>query len=271
MSEKYLGRIDPEEKEWESSPWTALLKERYKLASLFLRNKLVLDSCCGTGFGTINFIVPEAKFTMGFDICESAKNNYGKTQKYEFLVMDGRELKFNSNSFDIVLSLDAIEHFTKEDVPKYLSEMNRVCNKEGLIIGTTPIVIDDNLIPIYLEWNKFHFYMYTKNTLRQTLKRYFSIVEIYEIYSPVFPYFLFLCSQSNDGFSFQNKKILKEYLSCNNKNHEKSKISNYYRWSVMLLKNKVFIKAGYLFFKACLLMLKNIILIDLPCPQGRAS
>lgn len=259
MRENYSGRIDPTEEEWAASEWTDLLKERYHLASLFTRHKVVLDSCCGTGFGTLNFIVPEAKYTVGYDVCESALNKYGRTGKYEFFVMDGRKLQFDANTFDIVLSLDAIEHLKKEDGLQYLSEIKRVCKKDGLIIGTTPLVIDDSLIPTYLEWNKFHLFMYTRKILRNTLKCFFHDVQIYEIFSPACPYFLFLCTNDSIALTFHNSEKVQKYLIENENIFYRSKISNYFVWAKMLFNKKRLIKAGYMVFKTCLLKLKVVL------------
>ena len=259
MTENYRGRIDPTQEEWKNSKWTELLKERYRIASLFAEGKIILDSCCGTGFGTMNFIVPKSRFIVGIDISESAKENYGKSEKYEFSTMDVRDLKLNSESFDLVLSLDAVEHFSKEDGIRYLSGINNVCKKDGLIIGTTPLVIDDSLIPAYLEWNKFHLFMYTKRSLEKTLHEFFPYVKIYEIYSQICPYFLFLCGRAKLGDVAQNEDKIQKFIFENKKVFKRSQGDNYLMWARMLLhKNKLF-KAGYLVFLAVLIKLESFL------------
>jgi len=255
MSDNYKGRIEPTSEEWKSSKWTALLKERYYIASLFAEDKVVLDSCCGTGYGTMNFIVPKARFTVGFDICESAAGDYGKSEKHEFLTMDGKDVKLNSEAFDLVLSLDAVEHFSKEDGVRYLSGIKNSCKKDGLIIGTTPLVIDNSLILAYLEWNKYHLFMYTKASLEKTLQELFPYVKIYEIYSQVCPYFLFLCGRTRlDDFS-QNEEKIRTFMYENKEVFRISKKDNYLSWSNMLLRKGKLFKAGYLFFLAVLIKL----------------
>lgn len=257
MKEDYQGRIDPTQKEWQDSKWTDLLKERYYIASLFAEGKVVLDSCCGAGFGAMNFIVPKSRFTVGIDICESAAKSYGKSEKYEFLTMDGRAINLNSEAFDLVLSLDAIEHFNKEDGINYLSGIKKVCKKDGLIVGTTPLVIDESLIPTYLEWNKFHLFMYTKGLLAKTLHKLFPFVRIYEIYSPVCPYFLFLCGRVKPRFASKNEDKIQKFIFGDRDVFRKSQKVNYLIWCKMLLhKNKLF-KAGYLFLLACFIKLEN--------------
>jgi ubiquinone/menaquinone biosynthesis C-methylase UbiE len=251
MSENYLGRIDPKKEEWESSQWTELVKERYRIAAMFAGGKTVLDSCCGTGFGTMKFIVPEAKFTVGFDLFDSAKKDYGKTDKFEFLEMSGTDIKLDPGVFDVVLSLDAVEHFKKEDGIKYLAEMKRVCGNEGLIIGTTPLVVDRSLIPNYLGWNKYHLFMFTKEILNDTLKNIFPFVKIYEIYSEICPYFLFLCGKNKWGEDIECK--MDNYIAGHELSFNKSRAANYLSWSKILLKKGNIYKSVCLFSKAFLL------------------
>lgn len=256
MSQHYSGRIDPTKEEWAASEWTDLLKERYHLASLFTSDKVVLDSCCGTGFGTINYIVPNAKYTVGFDICDSALKNFGKTERYEFFVMDGRRLGFDAGSFDVVLSLDAIEHFDQADGLQYLTQLSHVCKEDGFIIGTTPLVIDNSLIPVYLEWNNFHLFMYTRDVLCSTLKSIFQHVQIHEIYSPVYPYYLFLCSNAPLSLCAKNSQHLEKYLMDHEFIFNRSKQLNYLLWANLLISKKKFTKAATLELKSYLIKMK---------------
>ncbi|MBU1727497.1 MAG: class I SAM-dependent methyltransferase [Candidatus Omnitrophica bacterium] len=259
MSKNYSGRIDPDSEEWKSTKWADLLKERYYLASLFTENKVVLDSCCGTGFGTVNLIAPVAKFTVGVDLCESAMKDYGKSDNYEFLVMDGRSLKFDADTFNIVLSLDAIEHFKRADGLTYLSEIKRVCSQEGLIIGTTPLVAEDSLIPVFLEWNKFHYCMYTREDLHRTLAGIFPAVRIFEIYSRACPYFLFLCGKSKESIADRHLQIIEEYISDNERNFIKGKISSYFLWGKVLIKKMRLLEGARFLFSSASLILKGFL------------
>ena len=253
MNQNYSGRIDPTKEEWEASEWSELLKERYHLASLFTTDKVVLDACCGTGFGTVNYITPNAKYAVGFDICDSALKNFGKTERFEFFVMDGRRIEFDAGSFDVILSLDAIEHFDQADGLQYLCQLARVCKEEGLLIGTTPLVIDPSLIPTYLEWNKFHLFMYTRDVLDSTLRSVFQHVQIHEIYNPVCPYYLFLSSKTPFRSCSRNSQHLEKYLMDNKAIFNRSKQSNYLTWASMLIRKKKLIKAFSLIIKSYLI------------------
>jgi ubiquinone/menaquinone biosynthesis C-methylase UbiE len=243
----YTGRISPEHEEWTSSIWTDLLKERYSIASMFCADKGVLDTCCGTGWGTLNYIVPKARFTTGFDLSTpDAKPQDEAINNFTFLKMDARKIDLDKDSFDLVLSLDAIEHLNKEDGEKYLREMKKVCTEHGFILGTTPLVIHKCLVPIFLKWNKYHRYMYTRKDLKKTLEKFFPVVKIYEIYSPICPYFLFICSKTDAGLPEEIENKMRAFFSEKKLEHIKGKFLAYVRWLKALLSTRHCGKPGSL-------------------------
>jgi len=192
---EYTGRINPLAEGWKSSPWTDLLKERHHLVSLMCKDKAVLDSCCGTGWGTLKYIAPVASYVVGVDICQP--NAYLPARdNWLFHSGDARNLSYPDNTFDIVLALDSLEHFTQENGLQYLQEINRVCRSDGLVIGTTPLVPFKSLIPHYLNQNKYHRNMFIPDSLKDTLTSVFSVVSIHKIYNRVCPYMVFICGIS---------------------------------------------------------------------------
>lgn len=256
MESDYAGRIDPTAEVYKISPWTELLKERHYIASLFCKNKVVLDSCCGTGWGTLNYIASHAHFTIGFDICQMPKEAKTSPNNCLFILMDARRMALKDTSFDVVLFLDSIEHFTRQDGIKYLLEIRRVCKKNGIVIGSTPLVIDNSLIPTYLQWNKYHRYMYTRKILEKTLKNSFSKVKIYAIYNRICPYFLFFCGRSEININAELEQKMKRYILKRKEEFNRNKISNYVTWAKMLITKKRFLKACYLFCYACLIKME---------------
>jgi ubiquinone/menaquinone biosynthesis C-methylase UbiE len=253
MGNDYEGRVDPTDERWKYSPWTDLLKHRYYFSSLFCKNKVVLDSCCGTGWGTMKYIVPFARLTVGFDLSKTAAETYKQFDNCWFGVMDARNFALKDNDFDLVLALDSIEHLTEQDGVKYLSEMSRVCKKNGLVIGTTPLVIDDCLIPIYLDWNKYHLTMYTRRRLKKALTTVFLYVAIYEIYNKVSPYILFMCGKSVAGLTKKKEQKIRKFILEKKKEFNEEKLRNYLTWAKMLIKNGKYLKACYLFCMACVI------------------
>ena len=72
-------------------------------------------------------------FKRKFSICLN-KNNNGQIP-LEFLEMDAAALKFNENSFDVVMADNVFEHF--ENPEKVLGEIHRILKPEGKLIVPT--------------------------------------------------------------------------------------------------------------------------------------
>lgn len=249
----YKGRIDPHDIIWDNSPWTQLLIERYSLSTLFCTNSVVLDTCCGTGWGTINYIAPIAEYVVGFDLSIPSISQIYDSKKCSFCLMDARHITFRRESFDVVLALDSIEHITFNDGIKYVAGIKSVLKEKGILFGTTPLVEKAYLIPIFLGWNKYHLYMYTENILRKSLLDHFTYVNIYRIYNEVCPYFLFACS--NDGEQLTSVDLgIYQFMAGNRQRFSSGKKSAYRLWAIHLLKNgRIFHSLTYF-----LLSLKNI-------------
>ena len=235
----YKGRIEPDSPSWHKSPWTQLLIERYKLSTCFCKNKFVIDTCSGNGWGTVNFISPLAKYVVALDLIYPY---FLKNQNHAnslFCLMDARKISFRHNTFDIALALDSLEHFSRSDAWKYISGIKQVLKKKGVLFGTTPLVEKSYLIPIFLEWNRFHLKMYTENDLRSFLLSHFEHVSIFCIYNEVCPYFLFACSDEKEELNLIRSKITK-FTADNRQRFILGKKTAYRLWAVNLLKRGLF-------------------------------
>ena len=99
----------------------------------------LLDAGCGNGTNLEDIILkyPDAKI-IGIDNfkpdIENAKKKFAN--KIDFLYCDCLDMKINSESIDVVLSNQVIEHIVKYE--KYLSEIKRILKSEGLLILSTP-------------------------------------------------------------------------------------------------------------------------------------
>ncbi|HFU76308.1 MAG TPA: class I SAM-dependent methyltransferase [Arcobacter sp.] len=110
-----------------------------KLELPSLKKKRVLDIGCGDG--VLSYLISkEGAVVSGIDYSgiaiEFAKE---KTKGLDINYVQGSAyaLPFDDDSFDIIVSSDVIEHL--EDVPKYLSEINRVVRDGGSVVLSTPI------------------------------------------------------------------------------------------------------------------------------------
>jgi cyclopropane fatty-acyl-phospholipid synthase-like methyltransferase len=98
-----------------------------------------LDAGCGCGYGAVFLAENGAKRVTGIDVSPDAiayaQKNFARAN-LEFEVMDGTTITFNSGFFDVVVSLEVIEHICKYE--NYISEVSRVLKPNGLLIISTP-------------------------------------------------------------------------------------------------------------------------------------
>lgn len=112
-------------------------KERYLFAIPSVKNKIVLDVACGTGYGTDLLVRKgKSKKVIGLDYDKKTISECKKTCKGEFIEGDATNLPFEDNYFDIVVSFETIEHII--DYNLFLKEIKRVLKKDGLVIMSTP-------------------------------------------------------------------------------------------------------------------------------------
>ena len=175
-------RADPEDLKWENNPWSQVFRRRCDYAIKFSNGKRVLDLCCGTGW-TSNELSKVAVSVNAVDYSKEsigrAKNKYPKGNLI-FEEMNALALEFSDESFDTVVSMEAIEHFSKIHGKKYLSEVKRVLKKGGVFVGSTPQVETQNPLKILAlkKIDPFHLQLYSIKMLKSLLLDYFSHVEI---------------------------------------------------------------------------------------------
>lgn len=172
---KYQERVCPKNKK------TAVFQchlARYKFTLKFVKNKVVLDAGCGTGYGA-DYLSNVCKEIIGIDISESAIR-YARTHfqkdnlKYEVINLTG--LTFQNSTFDIVCCLDVIEHI--EDYKKAIQEIYRVLKSDGLFVISTPnkkIFSDNKPIPP----NPHHIREFYLSDFQGILRSYFDEVKTY--------------------------------------------------------------------------------------------
>ena len=110
-------RADPNDPKWKNNPWAKVFVRRCKYAKQFSQKKRVLDLCCGTGW-TANELSNVAKMVKAVDYSkesiEKAKKEF-QNENLFFEQMNALSLKYPDSSFDTVVSMEAIEHFTEND------------------------------------------------------------------------------------------------------------------------------------------------------------
>ena len=110
----------------------------YHFASQFVQGRTVLDVGCGTGYGTHYMLQKGARLAIGIDNSTEAIR-YAKThriQHLEYRWMDAQQMTFPDASFDVVVSVDNLEHLP--DPARNIMEIRRVLRPSGILILSTP-------------------------------------------------------------------------------------------------------------------------------------
>lgn len=161
----------------ESYVLSQIHKKAYARAANGAEGLEVLDLGCNNGYGTAH-IAKRAHRVVGIDVSEKAIKSAiaeHSAPNITYRMVDGGELPFEDNSFDLVTSFQVIEHV--DDVPRYLREVKRVLRASGQVIFTTPNRCI-RLEPDQRPWNPFHVREYDAQGLEAALREAFPRVEI---------------------------------------------------------------------------------------------
>ena len=130
--ERYLPEMDDPRINYEHL-------HRYKFASEFVKDKIVLDLACGEGYGS-DILAAQAKKVIGIDIDEPtikhARTKYLK-ENLEFKKSSITKVSINEGKlFDVIICFEALEHVDEQD--KVMAEAKRLLTDDGIIILSTP-------------------------------------------------------------------------------------------------------------------------------------
>lgn len=166
-------RIAPEEKG--SAFWLRQHIGRYVFAAQFIEDKVVLDIASGSGYGSSYLINRGAKMVIGGDYSEEAieyaRLHYRKDVLY-FLRLDAQKMPFRDNSFDVIVSLETIEHLERYE--DFLHGCKRVLKEDGVFICSTP-----NAKATFGSRDPYHFREFSVEEFYELIARYFAEVKLY--------------------------------------------------------------------------------------------
>ncbi len=112
----------------------------YLVARELVLKKDILDAACGLGYGTY-LLSLISRSAIGIDIdneslsyaCSNFKNN-----NLEFRKMNVSKLEFEMNKFDVVTSIETLEHIPPEDTENFFNGIEKVLKPGGTFIISTP-------------------------------------------------------------------------------------------------------------------------------------
>jgi|TARA_B110000881_G_C18416815_1_gene433877 ubiquinone/menaquinone biosynthesis C-methylase UbiE len=131
--------------------WIEVVKDFQKYWKLDSNSK-VLDVGCAKGFMIYDImkLIPEIK-VKGIDISKYAIENSKEEVKEYLMVGDAKNLPFEDNEFDVVISINSIHNLDIENCGKALREIERVSKKNSFI--TVDAYRDDNEKKRMEAWN----------------------------------------------------------------------------------------------------------------------
>ncbi len=179
-----------------------ILLARYKFAArLIKKNMSVLDAGCGQGSGTLFLSKFAARVTGGdFDRALVERNNaaYKNIPNVDFKFLDLLNPAIE-NQYDSVVSMDVIEHFSKEQTEIIAKNYSRLTKEGGYAIIGTPNIAS---APYASERRKqSHLHEFEPAEFQDLLSRHFKNVFLFsmtdEVVSLSFPklawYLMALC------------------------------------------------------------------------------
>ncbi len=112
----------------------ALIPETKKMSEI-----KALDVACGVGIYCKYLIWLGVKSVTGIDFSKNAlKQARMHVPKAKFTYGDSKNLPFKDNQFDLILNAHMIEHFTDDDIIRFMKEAFRVLKKDGKLLIITP-------------------------------------------------------------------------------------------------------------------------------------
>lgn len=154
-----------------------LSTSRYLLAGNFVQGKFVLDVACGTGYSTNYFAEKGPILVVGMDRSRKAIETAAtfRARNLEFLRGDAHYLPFKAGVYDVVVSLETIEHLTNQS--RFLSEVKRVLRVPSMFLCSTPAK-EASFLGSEKSLNPYHVKELYIEEFAELLNRFFERVQL---------------------------------------------------------------------------------------------
>lgn len=150
----------------------------YHLAAKFIdATDRILEIGSGDGYGAFHLATVAKSVIacdMDSDVLQESRRRYSAPQ-LQFLASDAVALPFPSETFDVVVAFQVIEHITGDQ--EFLYEVNRVLKRGGRFILTTPNR-ELRLKPGQTPFNPHHVREYSSEQLQTKLRSVFPQAEV---------------------------------------------------------------------------------------------
>lgn len=146
---------------------------RYWWVAPLTSGKRVLDAGCGTAYGSAILAAGGANEVVGVDRANEvlAAVRPRMPERVQLQCADVANLPFESNSFDIVVCFEVIEHV--EDTDRVLDELARVVRDDGVLVISSPNR------DVFMSGNPHHRREFVPAELKTALDQRFENVRLY--------------------------------------------------------------------------------------------
>lgn len=120
----------------EREPFFAKIIKNY-----FPKNKDIKILEIGCGYGSFGYFIQNAGYENYLGI-DGSEEQVSEAKRLGINIILGNLVEYlqkqDSNSLDLLIAIDVIEHFKKEELSDLIDDMNRVIRKNGMIITHQP-------------------------------------------------------------------------------------------------------------------------------------
>lgn len=184
-------------------------RSRYRFAARLASGKRVLDAACGVGFGARMLAEAGARQVVGVDLSNEALAEARATSvgRPPLLTQaDLEHLPFPSASFDLVVSMETIEHVAQPE--QVVSEFARCLVAGGTLVLSTP----NRLYrpgPDGRPRNPYHLREYAPEELERLLEPWFEVALYGQVVDQAYPAVPFLLRPEQEGLrSWQAVRLI---------------------------------------------------------------
>ena len=194
-------RAHPDQPEWGRrfgvlpTPGLRYVQWRYSFARNLASGRRVLDVPCGTGIGLPYLRRASSLIAMDRDAeaLEFAGTRYRRTGA-QLVCGDMTNLPLPDRSFDLITCMEGIEHLSRPDGIRFMSEAARVLDIGGRMLISCPISVDSRH-----SWNEYHLYEWEYGQLVSRLGTWFTLRRSLVRGGPDFPVVLLMLETRHDG------------------------------------------------------------------------
>lgn len=179
-------------------------RHRYEWVTRFAHG-VTIDVACGEGYGgeilTRGTTVSQYR---GIDVSDEAirvardrSQNWISKERVTFEVGSIFEIRVADRSVDTVVSLETLEHL--EDPDRAIVEVKRVLKSDGILIGSVPTDVMEDLCTKTYGANQYHVQKFSLSDIERLLSVHFRYFSIWKVEMNIGSLFTFLISSQSDS------------------------------------------------------------------------